>query len=69
MVVVSEAPRRCSVASEVVSVIATRGWDLLTSAPRLVTSPTRPYPVADEEHAYFPTVTKVLDVAKELRGG
>lgn len=66
VVVVSEAPRRCSLASEVAAVIATEGWDDLRAAPRLVTSPSRPYPVADEEEEFFPSVQKVVDAVKEL---
>lgn len=66
VVAVSEAPRRCSIASEVVATISTELWDVLKAPPGLVTSPSRPYPVADEEGTYFPSVSRILDVAKGL---
>lgn len=66
VVVVSEAPRRCAISSEIVARLATEAWDVLTAAPRIVASPARPYPVADEEAEFFPTVSDVITAAKEL---
>ena len=69
VVIISEAPRPCSVASEVAAIIGVEAFDALQAAPRLVTSPGRPYPVADEEDRFFPTAEQVVDAVKEtLRG-
>lgn len=69
VVIVSEAPRPCSVASEVAAIIGTEAFDALHAAPRLVTSPGRPYPVADQEDRFFPTVDQVVDAVQETRRG
>lgn len=66
VVVVTEAPQPCSVGSEVVALIATQAFASLRAAPRLVASPARPYPVADQEGDFFPTVSKVVAAVKEV---
>ncbi|MBV7393451.1 alpha-ketoacid dehydrogenase subunit beta [Mameliella sediminis] len=56
LVVVDEANPICSMASEVISVIATDGHGLLKSAPRKITAPHTPVPAAPVlERAYIPS--------------
>jgi pyruvate dehydrogenase E1 component beta subunit len=65
VVVAAESIRRCSISSEVVSILATEGFGALKCAPRLLTSPNRPYPPAHEEDEHLPSVE---DITNALRG-
>jgi 2-oxoisovalerate dehydrogenase E1 component beta subunit len=64
MVVVTESIRRCSVAGDLVSRIATDHWPLLDRAPIVLSAPDRPYPAALFEYDYIP---KAEAVAAALR--
>jgi 2-oxoisovalerate dehydrogenase E1 component beta subunit len=66
MVVFAEAVQRCSVASEVVALAATRCFRELVCAPKLVTSPNRPYPPADFEDSYLPGANDLTAAVREL---
>jgi pyruvate dehydrogenase E1 component beta subunit len=66
VVVASEGIARCSVSSHVVSRLATECFSQLRAAPRLVTAPDHPYPRADQEDAYLPSVQDVVNAVTEV---
>jgi pyruvate dehydrogenase E1 component beta subunit len=66
VVVVSESIRRCSIASEVVSLLAVEGFGALKSAPRLLTAPNHPYPPAHEEDEYLPSPEAIVTAVREV---
>ena len=61
VIAISEAVERCSVASEVVSLIARNAFDSLEVAPSVVASPNRPPPPPAFEADYFPSVGRVCE--------
>jgi pyruvate dehydrogenase E1 component beta subunit len=66
VVVISEAIERCSIASYVVALLATELFDQLDTAPRLLASPNRPYPPADEEEEYLPSYEDLLAAVRKV---
>lgn len=66
VVVASESIRRCSISSEVVSLLATEGFGALKAAPRLLTAPNRPYPPAHEEDAHLPSLDAIVNAIQEV---
>jgi pyruvate dehydrogenase E1 component beta subunit len=66
VVVVAESIRRCSISSDVVSLLATEGFGSLKCAPRLLTSPNHPYPQAHKEDDYLPKPEEILTALREV---
>ncbi|MEQ8719100.1 MAG: transketolase C-terminal domain-containing protein [Acidimicrobiales bacterium] len=62
--VISEAVRRCSIASEVVSQIAEHAFADLKAPPAVVSSPNHPPPPPIREAAYFPSTDAVCDAVR-----
>ncbi|MBC7643598.1 MAG: alpha-ketoacid dehydrogenase subunit beta [Thermoleophilia bacterium] len=69
VVVVQEAPRRCSVASEIAATIAERGMFDLQGPVRRVTGWDVPYPYWSIEHMHRPDVARVTTAARDLLEG
>lgn len=65
VLVVSEAPRMASIASEVAATIAEEVLDSLEAPPLRVTGFDTPYPYAQDK-VYMPTVTRILNAAKRV---
>lgn len=63
VLVIAEAPRHASVASEVAATIAEEVLDELLAPPVRVTGFDTPYPYAQDK-LYMPTVTRILNAAK-----
>jgi pyruvate/2-oxoglutarate/acetoin dehydrogenase E1 component len=66
VVVAGEGIGRCSIASEVVSLLATGSFDDLRHAPVKVSAPDRPYPPAHEEDRHLPMPTDLLAALREV---
>lgn len=66
VVVAGEGIRRCSISSEVVSLLATEGFGALKAAPRLVTAPNRPCPPAHAEDEFLPHTADVVSALEEV---
>ena len=64
VLVLTEANRTCSVASEVLALIVTKGFRHLRTQPRIVASPHVPPPPAAFQDDYFPSEEGVI---KEMR--
>jgi 2-oxoisovalerate dehydrogenase E1 component beta subunit len=64
VVVTAESIGRCSVGATVVSTLATKAFDDLRTAPRLVVAPDRPYPPAQREEEYLPSRGGVADAVR-----
>lgn len=66
LIVVDEANPRCSMASEIASVVATKGFDFLDAPIRTVTPPHVPVPFSPVlEDAYLPNAAKVVEAVRE----
>jgi 2-oxoisovalerate dehydrogenase E1 component beta subunit len=65
VLVISEAPRTASIASEVAATIAEELLDQLEAPPLRVTGFDTPYPYAQDK-LYMPTVTRILNAAKRV---
>lgn len=69
LVVVDEANPRCSMASEIAAVVASKGFDFLDAPIRLVTPPHVPVPFSPPlEDAYIPSAERIVAAAHETRG-
>jgi len=67
VVLVDESPPRCSVASDVAAMIASKAFAALKAPPQLVTAPHSPVPFARElESAYLPSPPKVIDAVRTV---
>lgn len=66
LVIVDEANPRCSMASEIAAVVASKGFDYLDAPIRMVTAPHTPVPfspsLVDE---YIPSAEKVIQAVRE----
>jgi pyruvate/2-oxoglutarate/acetoin dehydrogenase E1 component len=69
VVIVQEAPRHCSVASEIAALIAERGMYDLQAPIRRVTGWNVPYPYWSIEHLHRPDHARVLHAAREVLAG
>lgn len=69
VVAVAEAVQRCSVASEVVAIVAAQGFDVLRAPPRIVSAPNAPPPPPVREAAYFPNTDSVIPAVREAIHG
>ena len=65
LLMISEAPRIASIASEVTATISEELFDQLLAPPMRVTGFDTPYPLAQDK-LYMPTVTRILNAAKKL---
>ncbi|WP_457637409.1 alpha-ketoacid dehydrogenase subunit beta [Oceanithermus sp.] len=65
VMIVADAPRHASFASEVAATIAEEVLDQLEAPPARVTGFDTPYPYA-QDRLYMPTVTRILGAAKKL---
>jgi 2-oxoisovalerate dehydrogenase E1 component beta subunit len=65
VLMISEAPRMASVASEVTATISEELFDQLLAPPVRVTGFDTPYPYAQDK-LYMPTVTRILNAAKRV---
>ena len=60
LIVVDESPPRCSVASDIAALVASRGFESLQAPVELVTAPHSPVPFAPAlERAYVPSPQKI----------
>lgn len=65
LLMISEAPRMASIASEVTATVSEELFDQLLAPPLRVTGFDTPYPLAQDK-LYMPTVTRILNAAKKL---
>ncbi|WP_027892951.1 alpha-ketoacid dehydrogenase subunit beta [Calidithermus chliarophilus] len=65
VLMISEAPRMASVASEVTATVSEELFDELEAPPVRVTGFDIPYPYAQDK-LYMPTVTRILNAAKRV---
>ncbi|MDT7919937.1 MAG: alpha-ketoacid dehydrogenase subunit beta [Meiothermus sp.] len=65
LLMISEAPRTASMASEVTATISEELFDQLLAPPLRVSGFDTPYPLAQDK-LYMPTVTRILNAAKRL---
>lgn len=66
VVVLTEASRPCSIASEVVSLLATDAFDALKASPRIVASPHQPQPPSAFQGEFFPDEDQVVDAVRAV---
>jgi pyruvate dehydrogenase E1 component beta subunit len=66
VVVAHEGIRRCSITSEVTSLLATEAFGALKTAPRAVTAPNRPYPPAHMEDEFLPHTHHITAALREV---
>jgi pyruvate dehydrogenase E1 component beta subunit len=66
IVVLTEASRPCSIASEVVSLLATDAFDALKASPRIVASPHQPQPPSAFQGEFFPDEDQVVDAVRAV---
>ncbi len=68
LVVVDESPPRCSLASEIASVVADRGFSFLKAPIKKVTCPHTPVPFAPSlEDAFLPNAARIVEAVKAVR--
>jgi len=65
VLMVSEAPRMASVASEITATISEELFDQLSAPPTRLTGFDMPYPYAQDK-LYMPSVTRILNAAKRV---
>jgi len=67
VVVVDEDNPRCSMATDIVALIATKGFHYLDAPPRMVTAPHTPVPFSPPmERFYVPNADRVVSAARSL---
>jgi len=70
LVCVDEANPRCSIASDVASVVAQEAFSALEGPIQMVTAPHSPVPFTPAlEDLYIPSVEKIVEAAKKTMGG
>lgn len=65
LLMISEAPRMASIASEVTATVSEELFDQLLAPPLRLTGFDTPYPLAQDK-LYMPTVTRILNAAKRV---
>lgn len=65
LLMISEAPRTASMASEITATVSEELFDQLLAPPLRVSGFDTPYPLAQDK-LYMPTVTRILNAAKRL---
>jgi len=69
LVVVDEDTPRCSVATDVVALVADRAFDYLDAPCKMITAPHTPVPFSGGlEDVYIPTAETIVSTAKSLMG-
>ena len=69
LVVVDESHPRCSMASDIASMVAERSFNKLKAAPRMITAPHAPVPFSPAlEDLYVPSPAKIEAAVRELVG-
>ena len=69
LVIVDEANERCSLAADISSIVAEKGFHSLKAPIRKVTAPHTPVPFAPElEDAYVPTADKIIAAVRDVLG-
>ncbi|MBE6184949.1 MAG: alpha-ketoacid dehydrogenase subunit beta, partial [Bacillus sp. (in: Bacteria)] len=69
LIVIDEANPRCSVATDIASLVADKGFDDLDAPIKKITAPHTPVPFSPQlEDIYLPTPEKVIQVVSELLG-
>ncbi|GGB38314.1 alpha-ketoacid dehydrogenase subunit beta [Virgibacillus dakarensis] len=69
LLIVDEANPRCSIATDISSLVANKGFDSLDAPIKMITAPHSPVPfAANLEKLYIPTANKVVKVAEEVVG-
>ena len=67
LVIVDESPPRCSLASDIASIVAARAFTSLKAPPAMVTGPHSPIPFARElERAWVPSPPKIEDAVRQV---
>ncbi len=67
LVVVDESPPRCSLAADIVALVAEQAFASLTAPPETVTAPHTPVPFARElEKAYLPSPAKIEAAVRKV---
>jgi pyruvate/2-oxoglutarate/acetoin dehydrogenase E1 component len=67
LVVIDEAPPRCSIASDVAALCVDRGFDFLNAPVRRVTAPHAPVPFSPTlEDRFVPSAQQVVDAVRSL---
>ncbi len=67
LVVVDESHPRCSVATDIVALVATRGLEYLDAPVRMVTGGHTPVPFSPVlENAYLPSTEKIIAAVREI---
>lgn len=67
LIVVDEANPRCSMATDIVALIAGQAFDYLDAPPRMITAPHTPVPFSPTlEDAYLPSVDTIVSTAQSL---
>ena len=67
LVIVDESPPRCSLAADISSIVADKGFKFLKSPIKKVTCPHTPVPFAPNlEDAFLPNADRVIDAVKEV---
>jgi pyruvate dehydrogenase E1 component beta subunit len=70
LVVVDESNPRCSVASDIAGIVASKAFHLLKAPVQLVTAPHTPVPFARElERAYIPGPDRIEAAIREVVRG
>lgn len=69
LVIIDEAHERCSLAADISSIVAEKGFHSLRAPIRKVTAPHTPVPFAPElEDAYVPSVEKIIAAVRDVLG-
>jgi acetoin:2,6-dichlorophenolindophenol oxidoreductase subunit beta len=69
LVVVDEDYPRCSLAADVVALVASEAFDYLDAPCKMITAPHTPVPFSPVlEDAYIPSVDTIVSIVKSLRG-
>jgi pyruvate dehydrogenase E1 component beta subunit len=67
LVVIDEAPPRCSIASDVAALCVDRGFDSLNAPVKRVTAPHAPVPFSPTlEDLFVPSAQDVIDAVRSL---
>jgi pyruvate dehydrogenase E1 component beta subunit len=67
LVIVDESPPRCSLASDIASIVAAKAFTSLKAPPQMVTAPHSPVPFARElERAWLPSPQKIEDAVRQV---
>ncbi|MGC6471881.1 MAG: alpha-ketoacid dehydrogenase subunit beta [Parvibaculales bacterium] len=69
LIVVDEAPPRCSLATDIISMVTNKAYASLVAPPEAVTPPHTPIPFARElERAYLPSPDKIVAAVERSLG-